>query len=173
MTSAVRKLCALALFLASSSSFAIEHWADGRASLHSCLYASAYEAEIRMSYRNLSLPWGTSVELIHGWGGLDNWVAFDWDNTQTVAAPASAPWTWTVTVRSFISHRTSPKWYDSFNFVWKVTLPGGSVFYEKGNGSTFGFYSANLGDIAERPCTNNSSFSGPPFALTITSIERW
>lgn len=173
MTSALRKVLALALFFASTSAVAIEQWADGRAVLHACVYAHSYEAEIRMSYRNYTLPWGTSVYLIHGWGGLDNGVAITWDNTQTVAVPASSPWTWTVTVRSIISTRTTPKWYEHFDYVWKVVLPNGTEFYEKGNGSTYGYYSANLLDITSRPCTSDGSFIGAPFALGITSVEQW
>ncbi|MCP3098818.1 hypothetical protein LZ198_08010 [Myxococcus sp. K15C18031901] len=173
MNRIARNILAVGLLLVSSSALASEQWADGRAVLHSCVYASSYEAEVRMSYRNFTLPWGTSVYLIHGWGGMSNGVAIDWDNTQTVEAPASAPWTWTTTVRSTISTRSGTKWYTHFDYVWKVVLPDGNVFYEKGNGSTFGYYSANLQDITERPCTSDSSFIGAPFALTITSIEKW
>lgn len=172
MTAPAGRLLALALFLTSSTSFAIEQWADGRAVLHSCLYASSYEAEVRMSYRNLTLPWGTSVSLIHGWGGFNNGVAFDWDDTQTLDVPASAPWTWAVTLRKTISTRSSPKWYEHFNYVWKVVLPDGTVLYEKGNDSAWGYYSADLRDIAQRPCTSDNNFIGPPFALTITSVVK-
>ncbi|WP_164000333.1 hypothetical protein [Pyxidicoccus caerfyrddinensis] len=173
MTVFSRNGLALLLFFVSSSAMASEQWVQGRVVLHSCVYASSYEAELNLSYRNYTLPWGTSVYLIHGWGGLDNFVPFDWDNTQTLAVSASAPWTWSITVRSNISNRSSPKWYEHFDYVWKVVLPNGTEFYEKGNGSTWGYYAANLSDVTQRPCTSDGNFVGPTYPLTVTSVEKW
>ncbi|WAM28694.1 hypothetical protein [Myxococcus sp. NMCA1] len=157
----------------SSTALASETWVQGRAVLHACVYASAYEAHLELNYRNYSLPWGTSVYLIHGWGGLNSFVPFDWENTQTIEVSASAPYTWSTTVTSIISNRTSPKWYEHFDFVWKVVLPNGHEFYEKGNGSTWGYYAASLLDITERPCTSDGNFVGPYYPLSVTSIEKW
>ena len=173
MTFFSRKVLALLVFFMSSTALASETWVQGRAVLHACVYASSYEAQLELNYRNYSLPWGTSVYLIHGWGGLNSFVPFDWENTQTIEVSASAPYTWSTTVTSIISNRTSPKWYEHFDFVWKVVLPNGHEFYEKGNGSTWGYYAASLLDITERPCTSDGNFVGPFYPLSVTSIEKW
>ncbi|MFP2928139.1 hypothetical protein ACLESO_23650 [Pyxidicoccus sp. 3LG] len=167
-------LALLAALSVSTSAMASETWVDGRAVLHACVYAYSYEAEVSLSYRNYTLPWGTSVYLIYGWGGISNNVPMDWDNTQTLTVSASAPYTWSATVRSIFSNRTTPQnRYDHVDFVWKVVLPNGFTFYEKGNGSTWGYYSAALSGITDRPCSSDGSFIGPMFPLTVTSVEKW
>ncbi|WP_426750386.1 hypothetical protein [Myxococcus sp. Y35] len=173
MTSISRKALTLLVFFMASSASAAEMWAEGRSVLHACDYGYAYEAQVNLSYRNYDLPWGTSVYLIYGWGGLDSFVPFDWENEQTIEVFASAPWTWSTTVTSITSNRTSPKWYEHLDHVWKVVLPNGHVFYEKGNSSTWGYYSASLLSIAERPCTSNGDFVGPMYPLTVTTVEKW
>jgi len=133
---------------------------------------------VGVSYRNYTLPWGTSVALVYGWGGT-SWghgnpsTRFDWANTQTVAVSASAPYTWSATVTSIISTRSGSWLYDELDFVWKVTLPNGFTFYEKGNGSTWGYYAAGLSAVQERPCVNDSNFIGTPTPLVVTSVEKW
>jgi hypothetical protein len=173
MTSLLRTVLALVLLFTSSSALASETWAEGRKVLHSCIYASSYEAEVTLSYRNYTLPWGTSVSLIYGWGGtVLNGGPFDWENTQTLAVSASAPYTWSATVRGTTSTRSSPKYYEHIDFVWKVVLPNGTEFYEKGNGSTWGYYAADVNNMPA-PCVSDSNFIGTPQPLTITSIVKW
>lgn len=177
MTSLLRNLLAVALLLVSSSALASDTFAQGRMILRQCDYAFDYMAEVGLSYQNYSLTWGTSVELIYGWGGT-SWggpttTTFDWANTQTIPAPATAPYTWGATVTTITSTRSGTWAYGSIQFVWKVTLPNGHVFYEKGNGSTWGFYNAPLSSMTGAPCSNNSTFIGPPSPLTVTSVERW
>jgi len=180
MTSLLRNVLALAFLFVSSSALASEQWVQGRVVLRECLYAFDYFAEVNLSYRNYSLPWGTSVELIHGWGG-SSWsqsggpiTQFDWANTQTLPVSASAPYTWSATVSSIISERNDPWWnYDQLQFVWKVNLPNGHTFYEKGNSSTWGYYTVSFSQIQDRPCTNGSTVIGTPTPLTVDDVEKW
>ncbi|MFP2904589.1 hypothetical protein ACLESD_05940 [Pyxidicoccus sp. 3LFB2] len=179
MTSLLRSVLAVALLLVSSSALASETWGHGRRILRQCDYAFDYMAEAALSYRNYTLPWGTSVQLVYGWGGA-YWsqmdptnIPIEWANTQTVNAPASAPYTWSATVSSVVSERNEFWYYNQVQFVWKVTLPNGNVFYEKGNGSTWGYYSANVSGIQQSPCVNDSVFIGPSTPLPITSVEKW
>ncbi len=177
MTSLLRNLLAVAFLLVSSSALASDTWAQGRKILRQCDYAFDYMAEVVLSYQNYAMPWGTSVELIYGWGG-SSWggpstTTFDWANTQTIPVSASAPYTWSATVTSVIATRTGSSEYTSIQFVWKVSMPNGHVFYEKGNGSTWGFYNAPLGSLLGAPCSNTSTFTGPSSPLTVTSVERW
>jgi len=172
MASLLRNVLAVLLVFASSSALAAETWAEGRKVLHSCVYASSYEAEVSLHYRNYTLPWGTSVYLVQGWGGYDNGTPIDWENTQTHAVSASAPWTWSITLRAGVSWRSSPKWYEHIDFVWKVVLPDGSEFYEKGNGSTWGYYAGDISQLPA-PCVSDSNFIGDPQPLPVSSIEKW
>lgn len=172
MTRALRNVLTLALMMVSSSAFAAETWVQARAVLHSCGYYSSSEVEVGLSYRNYNLPWGTSVYLVYGWGGTSGGTPISWENTTTVQAPATAGYTWGTTVTSTIAARSSSKFYESINFVWKVVLPDGSEFYEKGNDSTWGYYDANFSQLP-RPCVSDSNFIGTPQALVVNSIVKW
>lgn len=167
-----RNVFALVLMLFSSSAFAAETYVQARAVLHSCGYYSTQEVEVGLSYVNTGLPWGTSVYLVYGWGGTEGSNVFDWRNTTTVQAPATAGYTWGTTVTSQIAARSSPTFFEHIDFVWKVVLPDGSEFYEKGNNSTYGYYKSVFSQL-ERPCTSDAGFIGTPAPLAVTSVVKW
>lgn len=172
MNRLLRNVFALVLMFVSATAFAAETTAQARAVLRSCGYYSSQEVEVGLSYKNTTLPWGTSVELLYGWGGYEGSTVFDWRNSTSIAAPATAPYTWGVTVTSQIAARSSPTFFEHIDFVWKVSLPDGSVFYEKGNNSTYGYYKADFSQV-QRPCTSTAGFIGTPTALTVTSVVKW
>lgn len=173
MNRLLRNVLALVLMFVSASAFAAESTSvQARAVLHSCGYYSSQEVEVSLSYYNDTLPWGTSVELLYGWGGTEGSTVFDWRNSTSIAAPATAGYTWGVTVTSQIAARSSPTFFEHIDFVWKVTLPGGSVFYVKGNSSTYGYYKADFSQL-QRPCTSDAGFIGTPAPLTVTSVVKW
>lgn len=167
-----RHALVLALLLTSSSALAGEQWVKARTVLNTCGYFSTSQAELTFSYRNQDLPWGTSVFLIYGWGGTSGTTPFDWAPAAvTVEAPATAPYHWGTTVTGVIRARSSTS-YTSINYVWKVVLPDGSEFYEKGNGSTYGYYAADFSQVP-MPCTTTSgTFIGTPTPLTITTVVK-
>ncbi|MCE9671665.1 hypothetical protein LY474_28045 [Myxococcus stipitatus] len=158
----------LALLFTSTSAFAGSQWVEARTVLNTCGYFSTAQAEVTLTYRNDDLPWGTSVFLIYGWGGS----TFDWAPApQTVEVPAVAPYHWGTKVTSVIRARSSTE-YTSINYVWKVVLPDGHEFYEKGNGSTYGYYAANFSQVP-MPCTNTAgTFIGTPTPLIITTVVK-
>ena len=171
MTATSRRALVLALLLTSTTALAGEQWVHARAILNSCGYFSNAQVEVTLSYRNQDLPWGTSVFLIYGWGGGTSSTAFDWaPQPQTVEAPATAPYHWGTKVTTIFRARSSTE-YSSINYVWKVVLPDGNVFYEKGNGSTYGYYAANFSGIPV-PCVNDGKFIGNPQPLPITTVIR-
>jgi hypothetical protein len=167
-----RHALVLALLLTSTSALAGEQYVKARTVLNTCGYFSTSQAEITFSYKNLDLPWGTSVFLIYGWGNTSGTTPFAWaPQPVTVEAPATAPYHWGVTVTGVIRARSSTE-YKNINYVWKVVLPDGSEFYEKGNGSTYGYYSADFSQVA-MPCTNTSGqFIGTPTPLPITTVVK-
>ncbi|MFP2933701.1 hypothetical protein ACLESO_52905 [Pyxidicoccus sp. 3LG] len=168
-----RHALALALLLTSTSALAMEQWVQARTVLNSCGYFNNSQAEVTLSYRNYDLPWGTRVFLIYGWGSppAGGSTGFDWaPQPTTVEAPATAPYTWGTQVKSIIRSRSSVV-YTNINYVWKVVLPDGHEFYEKGNGSTYGYYAADFSQVP-MPCSNDGSFSGTPTALTITTVVK-
>lgn len=179
MTRPLRSLLALALLLTSATSLAYESTSvQARAVLNSCGYYSTQSVEVGLTYfnnDNTEVPWGTNVYLVHGWGGYTSTgttnVRFTWENTTTVQAPAVASYTWGITVTSTIAARSSPKFYDAIDFVWKIVRPDGSVLYKKGNASTYGYYAASFANLP-RPCTTGG-FIGTPAPLSVTSVEQW
>jgi hypothetical protein len=178
MTSLPRNALAVSLLFASSSALASETWAQGRKVLSSCDYAYAYSVEVTLSYKNDTLPSGSSVFLVYGWdGGYLNYDGqnrppFDWDFRQTVAATSSGPFTWSGTVSAVTSTRTGTLYYSNLDFVWKVVRPDGSEFYDKGNASTWGYYAAVLDGTMQAPCTY-SGFVGTPVPLPVMSVVKW
>lgn len=165
-----RVVLVLGLMLASTPSLAGEMWAQARLTSHSCGYWNHTDAEVGLSYRNYDLPWGTSVYLIYGWAGSYAGT-FDWQDQQEIEVFASAPYTWSTTVSRSILGRGGPV-FKSINFVWRVVLPNGHEFYEKGNNSTWGFYDANFSQVTSK-CSEDGNPVGVPTPLAITTIERW
>ncbi|AKQ64700.1 hypothetical protein A176_001612 [Myxococcus hansupus] len=168
MSRTSRHALVFALLLTSTSALAGAQWVQARTVLNTCGYFSTSQAEIRLTYRNDDLPWGTSVFLIYGWGGS----TFDWaPSPQTVEVPAVAPYHWGTTVTGVIRSRSSTQ-YTHLNYVWKVVLPDGHEFYEKGNDSTYGYYAADFSQVP-MPCTQTAgTFIGNPTPLTITTVVK-
>jgi hypothetical protein len=168
-----RHALVLALLLTSTSALAADQWVKARTVLNTCGYFSTSQAEITFSYRNNDLPWGTSVYLIYGWGGTSGTTPFDWSpQPTTVEAPATAPYHWGTTVVGVIRARSSMPQYTNINYVWKVVLPDGHTFYEKGNDSIYGYYAADFSQVP-MPCTNTSgAFIGTPTPLAITTVVK-
>jgi hypothetical protein len=168
-----RHALVLSLLLTSTSALAGSQWVQARTVLNTCGYFSTSQAEITLTYRNDDLPWGTRVFLIYGWGGSSGPSStFDWAPApQTVEVPAVAPWHWGTTVTGVIRSRSSTQ-YTSINYVWKVVLPDGHEFYEKGNGSTYGYYAADFSQVP-MPCTTTAgTFVGNATPLTITTVVK-
>ena len=166
-----RVVLALGLMLASSTALAGEQWAQARLTSFTCGYWSYTGAEVGLSYRNQDLPWGTSVYLRYGWAGIDGYTPFDWADQREIEVSASAPYTWSTTVSRAILGRGGPRFH-SINFVWRVVLPNGHEFYEKGNDSTWGFYDANFSQVSSQ-CSSTNDFVGVPTPLAITTVVRW
>ena len=171
MVGFLRVVLVLGLMLASTPALAGEQWVQARVTSFTCGYWSYSGAEVGLSYRNHDLPWGTSVYLIHGWAGTDGYTPFDWANRQEIEVAASAPYTWSATVSRQIQGRGGPI-FKSINFVWRVVLPDGHEFYEKGNASTWGFYDANFSQVPSQ-CSKTNDYVGVPTPLTITDVVRW
>ncbi len=174
----LRNVLALVLMCVSATAFAGGTTARARAVTYSCGYYSSQEAEVELRYVNTNLPWGTSVTLIYGWGGYYSAPngtppnLFDWENTASKDAPATAPYTWGATVKSQIAARSSPKFYERLDFVWEVHLPDGSVFYEKGNDSAWGYYVADFSDVPNS-CTSTGDYNTDFSAVPVTSVVKW
>lgn len=181
MNALPRNVLALSLLSVSSSALASETWAEGRKVLRSCEYASSYEVEVTLSYKNELLPSGSSVFLVYGWDGGylnhdgQNRPPFDWLGQQTVPATAGAPFTWSATVRGTTSTRTGTQYFENLDYVWKVVRPDGSAFYDKGNNpSTWGYHAAVLQGMAA-PCASStySGFIGTPVPLSVMDVVKW
>lgn len=120
--------------------------AEQRVYVNSCGYYSSVLADHRLTYRNDTLPWGTSVDLVYGYGGKSSNQPFHWEFGGEMAVPAVSPFVWSVDLSHVVQARSSPIFIDSLKFVLRVELPNGDVFYEKGSNSELGYYRARIGE---------------------------
>jgi len=181
MNASLRNVLALSLLSVSSSALASETWAEGRKVLRSCEYGSAYEVEVTVSYKNDTLPSGSSVFLVYGWdGGYLNYDGqnrppFDWLGQQTVQATAgAAPFTWSATVRGVTSTRTGQQYFENLDYIWKVVRPDGTVLWDKGNNPTALGYHAAILQGMPAPCAYSGygGFIGTPVPLSVMDVFK-
>jgi hypothetical protein len=142
----------VALEAACLSAHAAETRVEGqRQSSSGCTYFSTTIGRFRLSYENRELPWGSRVDLIYGFEERENTprarVTREWQERVEISVPATAPSTWSTDVSRVIESRGSAVSYKALQFVWKITLPSGTTFYDRGNDAPMGFYSAPFADL--------------------------
>jgi hypothetical protein len=119
-------------------------------------YWSRTDAVWRISYVNADLPWGTTVLVRHGlqrsWGEA---ASEDWTAIDTMQAVPTAPYTWSVTVSREVASRGGPAG-TALQFAVMLIYPDGSVAWDKGSSSAFGYYEAAT--VACRASTNSDDF---------------
>jgi len=113
---------------------------------HSCGYFSNRVSEVEIIYKNNDLGWGTKIEAIYGYEGYlahssnPFRVPFEWREERIETIQASGPHTWAFTHFAYIHDRSSPKYIEAINIVFRVTHPNGTVVYENGTQTPWGFY---------------------------------
>ncbi len=145
----LRNLLAVFLFFSSFQQvFAEELSVWGRAYHHSCGYYSSTYGDAHITYKNENLPWGSKVNIIYGLEGITSehrsGEAIDWYNRQWTEAHAIDKWTWKAEISVGLHYRSSPRHFDTLDFVVEVILPDGHVFYDNGSLSVWGFYKARF-----------------------------
>ena len=160
--------------LATAQALAADLWVDGRFYTLSPPYYTATVGEFAVSFKE-QLPWGARVHVQYGLGGwADDFVGgttrtLDWENVSYVEAEAAAPFVWTAKLSETLHERSHNWMYDKLQFVFIVTLPDGTQYYEKGSNTPLGFYQA----ATPRPEAIGSDSDAPYQRLTVTAIGRF
>lgn len=140
----------------------------------SCAYYSQTSADFEVRYRDETLPWGTKVSVVFGFGGINQYERsrFDWMDRFEQPAEAMAPYTWSAVFSKVLHHRSSPQVLEGIQLVLKVSYPSGREDYVRGNGSLMGFYEANLPFVGQSPCLDSSEKKPVFIQLPMTSVSR-
>lgn len=114
-----------------------------------CTYFSQIYVDTKLTYLNPSLPWGTKVELVSGLKKVSHWShagtrVIDWQFTETTTAPAISDYTWEVIRTTTFAVRGVEYIGAALQFVWKITLPDGTIQYDKGSSSLYGYYEVDF-----------------------------
>lgn len=107
------------------------------------------QGDFIVSYHNDTLPWGTTVRLRHGFKRADiiNGELRETSTWNDIAVPnceAVGPFRWEARVSKQLSERNSSFRYTALEFVIEVIYPDGSVAYEKGSDSLWGYFEVDV-----------------------------
>jgi hypothetical protein len=139
----------------------------------SCVYFSTVEADITVSFRDTTLPWGSEITLVSGWAGREGFPEkrFEWSDREENIARAKAPYTWTTTLKKTLHSRTEAVFRDTLNFVFKVSVPGRSPYFVNG-GTPWGFYSSLVTENGLGRCVTGLDDLPEFKALEVKIIEK-
>jgi len=142
----------------------------------SCAYYTQTSADLEVRYRDETLPWGSTVSVIYGFGGASPTTTgsssrFEWTDRAELRAEANAPYTWSTRFSKVLHYRSNPKVVDSVQFVLRITYPSGKEEYIRGNDSVMGFYEASLPFVGQSPCLSVENW--PAFMeQTLRTVSR-
>jgi hypothetical protein len=154
----------LAIALAGmSSAAASEIRLQSRSYVDSCGYYSHSAADFSFNYRDISLPWGSRVSIIYGFGGYHSSPGpnsggyspgFEWADRNEVEATAIAPYTWGVAISKTLHERSSDRFLDAIQFIVRIRLPDGREVVEHGNDSPGGFLTSSFQFLETSDCVD-------------------
>ncbi len=137
-----------------------------RQSSSGCAYFSSVTGRLKLSYENRDLPWGSRVELIYGFeerSNRNNAVTRNWVDREQVEVPAVAASLWGIELSRAVESRGAPAALRALQFVWKLTLPDGSIQYDRGTDAPMGYYRASF---AHLPLTcSGTAFQALPVSV--------
>ena len=142
-------------------------WADGRFSVHSPQYYTSTTADLSASLR-ANTTYGAKVRVRYGFGGFKDGVNGEWLDQHEVDALAVGPWEWRADFSEVLHERSWNGAYTKLEFVFIITAPDGSVRFEKGSDSVWGFYEAALPEPGTIGNGGNAAFQ----RLTVYTVLR-
>jgi hypothetical protein len=131
-----------------------------------------WSGQFKIDYHNSNLRWGTSVEVqygFHGWTESSHGQTMDWVIAKNQSLKAVSPYHWQVVINELIASENI-RWFDQIQFVLKVRLPDGRVFYEKGGDTTYGYFAGSFATEAPRGCAREDIGFEP---LTLLSVDKY
>ena len=137
----------------SVSAFASEIIVNAALGHSSCLLLEATRGLLEFRYTNPDIPPNARVTLHSGWEVFDRSVGSfvsDWQDISEVEMDSVANRTWSAGInKKLYTFGSDENPLSGVNFVFKITLPNGEYFFDKGNESRLGFYrtSWNFNDL--------------------------
>ncbi len=163
----------LTLILTATSSWAFDIQAQGRNYTFVCGYFTSVQGDVVLTFKDSTLPWGSSVVFITGWEGREGFPEkrFEWRERKELLAPATAPYTWSIKLTQVLHERSKAQFKDTLNWVIKVIIPGQPDRYLKGE-SPWGFYRVRLVENSPGRCVTGLD-DLPNFSnLAIETVDR-
>ncbi len=102
-------------------------------------YYSSTMGDFAITYKNLSLPWGTTVILKFGFKQDNHYQIADWVDQDSMQMQAVAPYTWEGKFERQIASRGGPR-KTHLQFVAQILLPNDQILYDKGSDTPLGYY---------------------------------
>jgi hypothetical protein len=135
---------------------------QGRSYSTSCSYYTKTIGDFLIQYNNYSLPWGTRVFLIYGADGYTvqygpippREIKLNWQNKKEIEVHTFSDFAWGADISLTLHERTNPDMFNGLDFVFRIVLPNGTVYYDNGGASDYGYYVANL-LMQGSPCTSS------------------
>jgi hypothetical protein len=167
-------LLALLSFSSLASAENIQVWSNTYD--YSCGYFSRRAADVSVTLQDETIPFGTTVNVIVGFGG--DYASgggprrfANWELRRVVSATAIADSVWEARINDVsLHHRTEGRFLDHAQFVFEIKEPNADPRYVNG-GSTWGYYqtSAMTSGVA---CVQNGNIPNNWMKLSVSVIEK-
>ncbi len=141
-------------------------------------YFSRLTGELILSYQNDSIPPESQVSFHYGFKGEDrsNWPlvkTIEWQYKNTTQAKVLHEGVWQLsTLPTTLLERGGKQFFNELQFVVIIKKPDGSVSYDKGSSSAWGYYSCLL-PIEDKSCLKKVALEAKEYCqLKIESIYK-
>jgi hypothetical protein len=135
-------------------------------------YCWAHRQDFDVRYENHALPANARVELHYGdeeFGNCSDCVPtvsyYPWNHIQTVGMAGAGSSSWEQTVSIDDRGGEEGGGVEALNYVFKITMPDGSIVWDNGGNSPMGYYRSRKIDAPAAQC-------GKPAPFAATSVER-
>ncbi len=106
-----------------------------------CAYASTATGSFLLSYTNQNLKWGSKVFLKYAF--TETMHQRNWDNEQVIELMPVGPFKWQADYATHVASRGS-FYYSQMKFLFIVKNEDGTIEFDKGNDSSWGYYQVDL-----------------------------
>lgn len=141
----------------------------GRDYTYSCGYFSSIEGEYDITLRDDTLPWGTEVTLVTGWSAPG---FFEWRERREIPARSVSPFTWRAHVSGTLAYRSGAERRTHLDFVFKVTLPDGTVRWINGGNGSWSFFRVHVLGNTVSNCVGGGKPKPPMTQKNHTVVHR-
>jgi len=141
---------------------ALELGAQTRAYRYSCSAYSYLQAEGGIFYRDQAMARGSRVTLIAGWSGYRviqrgssrTEQPILWADRIVIPMKLLQDGIWAAYPNHPLHSKGSNEFYSALDFVFEITNPDGTVYYDNGSGTRLGFYRVIFDLNSSFPCVD-------------------